>query len=219
MAIVETGIFQKMRGKLGNLVVYEVNGQKRLRTKPQEYNDRKSPEQLAHRSKVRGIAALYKRLDAPLRFYWKELTQGTTMNGYNLFLSMNIHNLNEEGKIKDMSRLCLCKGGQSLPCQARAFWREDGMVEITWDSAAPIANERFDYMEVVTCLHQEGQADEITTIPIYDSERQKGSYLWDISKKVEIKGSLYLYGIFKDRVTGEVSDSFFLGCLDNANGK
>ena len=36
MAIVETGIFQKMRGKLGNLVVYEVNGQKRLRTKPQE---------------------------------------------------------------------------------------------------------------------------------------------------------------------------------------
>ena len=94
MAIVETGIFQKMRGKLGNLVVYEVNGQKRLRTKPQEYNDRKSPEQLAHRSKVRGIAALYKRLDAPLRFYWKELTQGTTMNGYNLFLSMNIHNLN-----------------------------------------------------------------------------------------------------------------------------
>ena len=47
----------------------------------------------------------------------------------------------------------------------------------------------------------------------------QGSYLWDISKDVEIKGSLYLYGIFKDRVTGEVSDSFFLGCLDNANGK
>ena len=213
MAIVETGIFQKMRGKLGNLVVYEVNGQKRLRTKPQEYNDRKSPEQLAHRSKVRGIAALYKRLDAPLRFYWKELTKGTTMNGYNLFLSMNIHNLTEEGTLKDMTQLCLCKGDLSVPSEAQAIRKEKGVVEITWSTASLTANEQTDYLEAVVYARPTNGEEEITTLPHYASERQKGHYLWQTPENQAFQGTTYLYGIFKDRVTGEVSNSFYLGCL------
>ncbi len=43
-------LFDAGQGKSGNLVVYNMNGQSILRTKPEHYSDRKTPAQLAQQN-------------------------------------------------------------------------------------------------------------------------------------------------------------------------
>lgn len=115
MAILKESILGKVKGKMGGLVFYEVNGEMRMRSTPAGYRDRKSPKQLAHRARVKGIAGLFAGLDMQLVVYWNELAAGTTMNGYNLFMSTNLKWLDEEGRVADSGRLTLCRGDLEMP--------------------------------------------------------------------------------------------------------
>ena len=48
------------------MIVYEVNGQVRMRSEPLRVKDPKTPGQLAHRNRVRGVARLFRMLDLQL---------------------------------------------------------------------------------------------------------------------------------------------------------
>ena len=50
MAIIKS-ILGSIRGKVGNMIVYEVNGQVRMRSEPLRVKDPKTPGQLAHRNR------------------------------------------------------------------------------------------------------------------------------------------------------------------------
>lgn len=69
MAIGKSTLFGTLSGSLGNIIVYTVGGQMRVRTKPGHYRDQKSPAQLAQRRKICQIAELYAQLSPQLLAY------------------------------------------------------------------------------------------------------------------------------------------------------
>jgi hypothetical protein len=54
MAIIDN-LFDAGRGRLGNMVVYKMNGMNIIRTKPERYRDSKSPAQLAQRQRLQAV--------------------------------------------------------------------------------------------------------------------------------------------------------------------
>ena len=53
MAIAKSALFHELNGSLGNLIIYKVGDQIRVRGKTSHYRDAKSETQLKQRSKVK----------------------------------------------------------------------------------------------------------------------------------------------------------------------
>lgn len=210
MGIMKDAVVGKVRGKLGNVVIYEVNGQVRVRMTPGSYKDRKSPAQLEHRAKVKGIAELYDKLDLQLVKYWKELTRGTTMNGYNLFMSRNIGNMTGEGKVADVAKVVLCQGDLEVPAWVKAEEKEEGVLEVTWEKHSEGRYEWGDYLQMVAYGYCEEAEGEVYWVDeFHGATRQDGRAEWRIP--VEVTGPVEVYGFFKGKYAEGVSESFYLG--------
>ena len=75
MAIIKT-VLGNIKGKVGDMILYEVQGQVRIRSTPLKVKDPKTPEQLAHRNRVRGVARLFRMLDLQLYADWQRAAEG-----------------------------------------------------------------------------------------------------------------------------------------------
>ena len=225
MAIIETDICSQVKGRIGRTIYYEVNGQKRARLMPGHYTDRKSPKQLAHRAKVKGVVSLYGTIDLQLLHYLEDRTKGTTKNAYNLFFSMNIGNMTEDGRIAQYVKTMWCQGDRSVPEEASATRLEDGTMEIRWSTDGAGANEQRDFLQLV--LFKENAKpetppedlawyypDRTDTISLYEAKRSQGRCVWTLPRDLSHAKTLHLYGIFRDPVTAAISDSFYLGSFE-----
>ena len=67
------------------------------------------------------------------------------MNGYNLFLSRNVGNLDGEGKVVDYAKVVVCQGDLTVPSWAKAEEKAPGVLEVSWDKDAPGEYEYNDY--------------------------------------------------------------------------
>lgn len=211
MAILEESFIGKVRGKLGEMVIYEAGGQIRVRMKG-GYTDRKSPKQLAHRAKVKGISALYHVMDLQFEKYWKELTRGTAMNGYNLFLSRNIGNLDGEGKVVDYTKVVLCQGDLTVPSWVKAEEKAPRVLEVSWDKKALGEYEDDDYLQMVVYGDESAEGDgerEFKVDDFYGALRKDGRAEWRFPE--EVKGEVHVYGFFKGKYSEGISESFYLG--------
>ena len=136
MAIIKPFSVGKTKGKLGDIIYYEVAGEIRARMVPTEVKDAKTPKQMAQRSRMKGVAEQYGMLDTQLYAYWKSLTEGTAMNAYSLFVSRNIHNIDGNGEVVDYAELCVTAGDLLVPSWVRMEEAEDGQRLVTWDASA-----------------------------------------------------------------------------------
>ncbi len=209
MAILEKSFIGKVKGKLGDMVIYEAGGQIRVRMKPAGYTDRKSPKQLAHRAKVKGVSALYHEIDAQIMKYWKELTRGTAMNGYNLFLSRNVGNLDGEGKVVDYAKVVVCQGDLTVPSWAKAEEKAPGVLEVSWDKDAPGEYEYNDYLQMVVYCDWGKQEWGFEVDDFHGAQRQDGRAEWRFPEGV--KGEVHVYGFFKGKYSEGISESFYFG--------
>ena len=89
MAIVKPTL-GKISGRVGNMIVYEVKGQTRMRSEPLDVKNPRTSKQVAHRNKVRGISDLFNSTDMRLLGTFDRATADSLMNGYNLFLKRNL---------------------------------------------------------------------------------------------------------------------------------
>ena len=81
MAVVTPGMPGELAGRLGNVIYYTVNGQLRARKKPGSVKNPRTPKQTAQRMRVKGIGALFRSLDIPLRCVWNRLAEGLPKSG------------------------------------------------------------------------------------------------------------------------------------------
>ena len=77
MAKLKNEIHGSVRGKLGDLVFYESNGQTCIRSLPVNFKDRESEKQLLQRKKLKTIGKLYTVFRPALRF---EITKKYQVN-------------------------------------------------------------------------------------------------------------------------------------------
>ena len=212
MAIIHSTAIGEAQGQLGDMIFYKVGGQLRVRMKPTQVKDKKSPKQLAQRARVRGVADLYSMLDPQIVADWKMLTEGTTMNGYNLFMSRNIKNIDGEGKVIKRDTVCITQGDLEVPQWVRMEPAEDGKMLITWDKAHGGDSDAY-YDRLQIAVHSEigGEYEEIVVTDENAAYRKDGQYLWQLP---EVPGVAYVYGFFRGKYyQNDVSDSFYLGAI------
>lgn len=209
MSITKSSLFSELKGSLGNIIIYEVDGQIRLRSKPGSYRDCKSEEQLKQRNRLKGAAGFYRFLDYPLYLAWKQMTKGTRMSAYNLFIKTNLLNFTAEGKPADFKELQVCTGKLPSSKDITAQVASDGEVVLQWQ---------------YNPANKESGEDRIRIV-LYEPEKKKNPriYLWDIT---EVKrkaghcrfklpdcesGKLHFYVTFWEKYTLECSGSTYGG--------
>ena len=116
MGTARSNLLNQLKGSFGNVILYEVNGQLRIRSKTGRYRKSKSSKQKAQKNRFKGAASFYHKLEMPMYMTWSDATHGQNISGYNLFIKENIHSFTETGRNyrifrpEDMLRAALYPG-------------------------------------------------------------------------------------------------------------
>lgn len=115
MGTARSNLLNQLKGSFGNVILYEVNGQLRIRSKTGRYRKSKSSKQKAQKNRFKGAASFYHKLEMPMYMTWSDATHGQNISGYNLFIKENIHSFTETGEITEFSGLKICYGAALYP--------------------------------------------------------------------------------------------------------
>ena len=215
MAIIKS-VLGKISGRVGNTIVYEVKGQTRMRAEPLHVKNPRTPRQVAHRNKVRGIADLYYSTDMRLRGTFDRATADTLMNGYNLFLKRNLKALDKEGQVGDPAKLCLAAGVLPLPSSLSVETSEDGTVRFAWGELCnPDWNNSWDKLQVAAygeCLEEDDDELYLYLLAKDIAPAHKHRCEWRLPENTP--RPVWLYGFFSNEVSGKGTDSFLIGKFD-----
>ena len=100
MAILTGGLLGSSKNQIGGIVTYTVNGRTLARQKPAQYNDKKSDEQVAQRSKFANAVATYRKIQNAVKAGM--IKRNPLHSPYNAFISKNVQDaFNENGVIFD----------------------------------------------------------------------------------------------------------------------
>lgn len=209
MAVVSSPLLNEARGKLGNVIIYSVNGQVRFRSKPMQHKDCKSKGQLKQRGKMKGVMKTYRYLDFTFLYSWKERTKDMIMNGCNLFVKENIGHFNDAGEIEPC-RLKISTGTLPVPENILVERDENGEIVLTWDNDQNLSGiNGKDYLLIGIY----GNRSKIRHPVIYslDSIRSLRKDCQCSFRLPQEKGIQHVYCCFKSQFTNEYSDSVYLG--------
>jgi hypothetical protein len=133
MAKIYRGIFNAIKGKIGNLIGYTWKGISVIRIRPVKYHDAKTPPQRKQRAAFaacsRLACSILKKIIWPI---WNPMAE--KMSGYNLFISENTKNFDKSGKIADHSAMIFSLGDLSFPkdISAEIIPDSDNSIRIDW---------------------------------------------------------------------------------------
>lgn len=212
MAIITPTALGKPKGKVGNLILYEVNGEIRMRSKPEKYKKSKSKKQKAQKEKFKGAVEFYWKVEPPMSIGWKVAANETRGSGYNLFIRENIGNFTETGELADVAKLVVCYG--KLEIEKTAFKAEEvapGKVRLQWDHTVKNNEEQWQRVQVAV---YDPSIDEDESGQIYWLEGA-GAHRWQGECEFalpETRGEeVHLYVYFQDVNQGAYSKSRYVG--------
>lgn len=170
-------LFEHSQGKLGALVFYQVGDEVFVRTRAQQFRDRKSPAQLAQRQRLQVMNSFLKSFRDLLS---RTFTAGETGKaGFQAAKSYNMRNAlsGEYPHIAvDMGKVLLSRGPLSVPLQATAQAHPEGVL-IEWENGfgngCGAAN---DALVVVAYFSNSGRSQYRFT----ETYRSEGRYLWKL---------------------------------------
>lgn len=208
MGIISSPLFNDASGSLGNIVIYTVKGQVRIRAKTMGYRDKKSPEQLKQRLKLKKCLQLYQFLDYAFLYSWRQATEQIVMNGCNLFIKENIQNISSEGQVADPAKLKICTGPLPLPANIKVE-NSNGSITLRWDTGDMSMLQYDDMLQIgVYSFQSDKQQEMIYYLRDAKASRREGMCQFNIPQD---KGKLHFYACFKSIYTNEYSDSVYLG--------
>ena len=191
MGTARSNLLNQLKGSFGNVILYEVNGQLRIRSKTGRYRKSKSSKQKAQKNRFKGAASFYHKLEMPMYMTWSDATHGQNISGYNLFIKENIHSFTETGEITEFSGLKICYGPLYIPDYFGMQYTTPDLIRLEWNPG--YKNQGFD--------------DDLLQIAIYDKTRvDDGEIYWLegfepyglqehiplLSRPKEVKRSIYL---------------------------
>ncbi len=206
MAVIDN-IFDSGRGRLGNLVVYKMNGLGIIRTKPGHYRDRKSSAQLAQRQRLQVVNGFLKPFSKLLRITFPAATPGRTARTEAYSYIMRNALAGEYPDIYvDKSKALLSRGPLPVPESAMVTAGPDGLL-IEWknDSEAE-GNRSHDTLVVMALSEETGRADYRFT----DTRRSAESYVW---KPALPEGTCDVWIAFRNPEQTEMCNSMWAGKL------
>ena len=125
----------KIRGKVGNTVFCTMNGKTFARALAVNRNDPNTPKQQAVRSRFRVAVRFYQKLkETSLRDVLDVSAKGTRMNGFSLFMKMNLEAFKANGKIGDFSLLQFSAGKRRGVYELEAEVDAEDRVTLRWEA-------------------------------------------------------------------------------------
>lgn len=209
MGIISSPLFNDASGSLGNIVIYKVKNQIRIRTKPLSHKDRKSHKQLTQRQKLKKCLQLYQFLDNAFLYSWRQRAKDLIMNSCNLFIKENIHNINTEGEVANPAILKICTGSLSLPENLQAESNLPGSILLKWETRDIPVLQYDDILQIgVYGMIYDIEQKAIFYLKEAKATREEGQCQFKIPPG---EGMLHFYACFKSLYTNEYSDSTYLG--------
>lgn len=207
MARLSNKILRDGFGSIGGMIVYTVEGNTYVRSKPSQYNDRKSATQLAQRQRMVLVMDFLKPFKKLVKFTFPG--ESGKRSGYFAAKSWNLkHGLKGTypGILMDRQKALLCHGPVALP-GLLVVSRLGQELVIGWDGGgADIQGDPNDTLVVMAQVVRSHQADfQFTGV-----KRSKGRYRWQPELPDDGK-KWHVWVAFRraDQVT--MSDSRYVG--------
>ncbi|WP_278718741.1 DUF6266 family protein [Bacteroides caecimuris] len=175
MAHLDNTIFGKLKGKVGKVVYYTVNGVTYIRSQPEKIKNPRTPLQEQQRNRLRDAMIFYKTIHhTPLKTIWQTATYGQNITSANLFIKMNIAAFFGDGKVTDYSKLHFSCGNlpQSDRFQARYF-PETEWVEVRWQTKGCMHNRRYEDRLMAVVMYEDDEFEIIADSLTAPSRREE----------------------------------------------
>lgn len=212
MSVVTSSLFPGMKGSLANVIIYEVNGQLRMRAKPGSYKKSKSESLTAQKNKFKAVANFFSKLGKPMSYSWDEATRGKTLSGYNLFIKENIHNFTATGEIAEYINLKISIGPLEVPDEIGMKYTAPDLITLKWNPKTIQNGSRHDQLQVVIYDSLKKTGRSFFWIETAETSRSAGECTFSIPPKMGQE--LHIFVFFKDKFLNIYSDSRFIGTLN-----
>lgn len=210
MATFCSNFFRKIKGKIDNLVLYEVKGQQRMRKHKDKPLPPGSCTQNLQRCRMRAAVALYRaNRDTEIPYIWKLAVKEMVMSGYNLFIKTNIAAFDQNHRIIDYNMLHFSCGRLELPIHLEITGYGDGCVIVGWKNTFPMCSAR-----VNDCLHavwlKNNGGFSLQTVPTSCISRAEEKAILLVEGAGTEDLHLYLYFSNQDKSSFSPNKYFFL---------
>ena len=197
-------LFDAGRGRLGNLVVYKMNGMNIIRTKPEHYSDRKSPTQLAQRQRLKAVNDFMRPFLKLIRITFPPKIVGRTARAEAQSYMMRNALAGEYPNIYvDKSRALLSRGPLPIAVSATVTAQAEGLL-IEWENDADAVRlHPNDTLVVMALAADGGTADYRFT----NTRRSEGRFAW---KPALPDGTVDVWIAFRNQMQTEMSDSLWV---------
>ncbi len=211
MGVAKSNLLNHLKGSFGNIILYEVNGQLRIRSKMGRYTKSKSLRQGAQKNRFKGAASFYQKLELPMYTTWSDATRGQNISGYNLFIKENIRNFTETGEVASFSGLKICYGPLYIPEHFGMQYSAPDRIRIEWDSKYEKPGSSKDLLQIAVYDKTRIDDCEIYWLEGCETTRDAGEYTFTLPS--ERGGEIHLFAFFKDKYQNIFSESRFLGTV------
>jgi len=206
MAINKNGINGNFRGKIGNIVAYELNGQQVIRTLPKKRTAPPTPKEVLNRLKFEASQNWLRPLTDFLRIGFKDYQP--TYEGFVAAKSYNQKNAMAYNSVSgfyiDPSLALVSFGSQILPAEASADAKPNQEITFNWSTEIPSA---YNDQTMLIAYDIENKKLRYHTAA---APRNAGTATLKLGKRDQGKTfHLYLAFIADDR--SEKSNSMYLG--------
>ena len=207
MAQLNENLFKSGKGSIGKVVVYSMFGKTYMRSRPAEYNDCKSPAQLAQRQKMKVVTDFLKPFQDLIRTSFAGVAVGRAP--YHEAKSYIMKHA-VEGEYPDqrinISAVLLSMGSVMLPGYVDLTMQQDGIL-FTWDNATNRNNAKdSDTLVVITQDKKTKLVDyQFTGVKRYD-----GKFLWNKEGALESSDEMNIWIAFQNKQKTEMSDSLLV---------
>ena len=202
----------EFRGRMGDAVVYPLNGKMCMRRLP----TRREPlcrEMVEQQQRVKSVARLYRAMKcAGLSGAWEQAEKPAGWSAYNLFLQRNLPVLTGDGGIGDFRSLVVTEGGtindEGGMINDEGLGINDGRLVVGWSWEGGYAHCRGDGQLGAVLMKGEEKHFEMRALEVEGGLRKEGKAVVRVPE--ELRGWRYLYCYMKS-VAGEYSRSV---CVD-----
>ena len=211
MGIAKSNLLNHLKGSVGNIILYEVNGQLRMRSKTGRYKKSKSSRPKAQKNRFKGAASFYHKLEMPMYMTWSDATRGQNISGYNLFIKENIHNFTETGEPAAFSGLKICYGPLYIPEHFGMQYTAPDLIRLEWDAGYENPGFRDDLLQIAIYDKTRIDDGEIYWLEDCGTIRNTGEYTFTLPAG---RGEeIHLFAFFKNKYRNIFSESRFLGTV------
>jgi hypothetical protein len=201
-------LFDSGRGKLGNLVFYKVGDKNYVRTRAEQFHDRKSPAQMAQRQRMQ----VMNRFLGSFRELFR-ITFAGEAGGRMAMQAAQSYNMRNAlaGEYPDIyidkSRVLLSHGPLPVPVSAMVTAQSEGLL-IEWVNSPDAAlHHPYDTLVMMAFSFETGSSDYRFT----GARRSEGSYLWKTALPLTNGVLPDVWIAFRNRTETLMSDSFYVG--------